>query len=182
MIATFTQGEWDQSWETARVRNSAKSERLKRFSWRNPDDEEEAIKVNQEGILAEIILARLLNGGIDTAVYNDGHDSSYDVLLPDKRTIEVKYRKKRYYEFSLATDSLNSFKSQIGILLTPVSNQSSPKEDLALDIRGWISRQEFARLARVDNFGRGKRLVVAMKCLHDFDRMLKYYQTFEGTT
>lgn len=136
---------------TARQRNKENYQvASKRF-----DPNKSDLQIHLEGMRAEFATARLLGAKLHWELLVGGDQNNGDITLPDGRTVSVKFRKKKGWDFALQSKNLQEFKEDIGILVYPHDNHFR-----GLDICRWITREDFVRFCEVKNYGYGDRLVV----------------------
>jgi hypothetical protein len=111
-------------------------------------------EAHYEGILGELGAARVLGLPIDTTELLSG-DKGVDLTLPCGLSVEIRYRTKRGWDFALNGVDISFMKSDIGILVWPGHQPNS------VELMGWTSRVHMIMHARMDNFGKGDRLVLA---------------------
>jgi len=113
-----------------------------------------ALEAHIEGMKAEYAVAKALNILPDIALYLHGDDKC-DLRLTDGRTLQVKYRDRRGWDYALTTDDPAEFVADIGVLCWPIKD--------GVDIVGCISRDKFLKVAQVVDYGHGKRLAASPK-------------------
>ena len=110
----------------------------------------DGLDAHVQGLLGEYAVAKALNITLDLSLTLHGDDKR-DLHLSDGRGIEVKYRNKRGYDFALRSTDPAEFVAEIGVLVWPAEGGA--------EIVGCISRQKFLKVAKVADYGYGKRLV-----------------------
>jgi len=105
---------------------------------------------NVQGLLGEYAVAKALNITLDISLTMRGDDRR-DLHLSDGRGIQVKYRNKKGYDYALRSTDPAEFATEIGVLVWPAEGGA--------EIVGCISRQKFLQVAKVADYGYGKRLV-----------------------
>lgn len=109
---------------------------------------ESGLEVHIEGLLGEYAVAKAFNVLPDISLHLHG-DDKVDLRLPDGRTAQVKYRRKRGYDYAI--NSMEEFVADVGILCWPAEG--------GVEVVGMITRERFKEVAVVENFGYGKRYV-----------------------
>jgi hypothetical protein len=153
-IVHYTQADLDYLTELAHGRNDPKVDagvHNKKYA-KNKGD----VEVNVDGLLGEFAFHKFsgLPLRTDTSLSGERPGGKWDFRLRDGRTVEVRYRAKRWYEFALHDDNIDSFNTDVGVLVTPGLCAHT------LDLRGWCSYDDFARLCFYMDFGFGRRLVI----------------------
>ena len=136
--------------------------RSKKVSRRKSD-----LELHYDGICAERTVAEYLGIPYDPEILLGGDD--YDLVLPDGRTVEVKFRDHPKGDFALMSDRLEDFKADIGVLVCAVYPEIG--DNAILHCVGWITREEFAERCERVNYGYGDRLAVKQCDLHPMDTL-----------
>lgn len=127
------------------------------------------------GVLGEYATARVLGGDIDRAIYTLAGDGGVgDVTLRfGGQKIEVKTRRFRDCDFALASTDPAKFRAAFAVLVWPgiqCPNALATPRDVSvaaygpglwMDVVGYLTRQDFFRLASRVDYGHGERLAVA---------------------
>lgn len=115
-------------------------------------------------------VAKLLGVEINEEIY-EGGDNGSDLTLPDGRTVQVKHRGKRDWDYALSDASLDSFTTDIGILCQPTEDYA----DDAVDVVAYVTKEQFAERAFRTNFTKrsdGWRLAVQQKDMEPIEDLL----------
>lgn len=112
----------------------------------------DGLEVHVQGLLGEYAVAKALNILLDIALHLCGDDKR-DLHLPDGRSLQVKYRSRKGFDFALLSTDPREFAADIGVLVWPAVG--------GCDIVGCISRAKFLRVARIADYGHGERLVAS---------------------
>jgi hypothetical protein len=118
-----------------------------------------------KGLKAEYAVAKALGVPFDLSISLGGDDHEKDLLLADGRTVSVKFRTQRGWDYALTRDRLSEFKADLGILVWPAEGD-------ALELVGYVTREDFAIRARRKNFTYGDRLVVEAAQMRPIDELL----------
>jgi len=113
-----------------------------------------SLETHTMGLTGEYAVAKALGIGVDISLSRRGDGHTWDLVLRDWRTIEVKYRAQRGWDFALWTDQIEEFVADVGVLCWP-----GVRED-TVEIVGCISRQRFGKIATITDYGKGHRLAV----------------------
>jgi hypothetical protein len=136
--------------EERQLNKESRNVQSKRF-----DPSKSDLQIHLEGMRAEFAAARLLGASLNWELLTGGDKNKGDLTLSDGRTASVKFRKKRGWDFALQSANPDEFKEDIGILVYP-----SDKHFRALDIFGWISREDFIKNSKIRDYKYGDRLIV----------------------
>jgi len=117
------------------------------FAPRLDNKKQSRVEANVYGFKAEFAVARLFN--LELPTVNVATDGGVDLWFDDF-TIDVKFTNDEYG--NLIFDSMQKFKSQIGVL---VGKTNDPD---VMHINGWIDRNNFKNKCHNHNFGYGDRL------------------------
>ena len=117
------------------------------FAPRLDNKKQSRVEANVYGFKAEFAVARLFN--LELPTVNVATDGGVDLWFDDF-TIDVKFTNDEYG--NLIFDSMQKFKSQIGVL---VGKTNDPD---VMHINGWIDRNNFKNKCHSHNFGYGDRL------------------------
>lgn len=117
------------------------------FTPRLDNKKQSRVEANVYGFKAEFAVARLFN--LELPTVNVATDGGVDLWFDDF-TIDVKFTNDEYG--NLIFDSMQKFKSQIGVL---VGKTNDPD---VMHINGWIDRNNFKNKCHNHNFGYGDRL------------------------
>ena len=117
------------------------------FAPRLDNKKQSRVEANVYGFKAEFAVARLFN--LELPTVNVATDGGVDLWFGDF-TIDVKFTNDEYG--NLIFDSMQKFKSQIGVL---VGKTNDPD---VMHINGWIDRNNFKNKCHSHNFGYGDRL------------------------
>lgn len=112
-----------------------------------------------DGIRAEYALAKHFGVQLPDHFSWTG-DDGYDLVLPGQGTVNCRYRGASWHEFALNGSCLSEFRCDIGILVVPGRNDG-------VNIKGWMSYEDFVNHHRTANFGYGPRLVYPNNKLRD---------------
>jgi len=139
----------------------------KRFDPRRSD-----LEIHIEGMRAEYACSQVLNANLEWAITLGGDNNTGDLTLIDGRSVSVKFRRVKGWDFALQSSSPNEFKEDIGILTYP-----SPTHFRAIKIHGWATRDEFLNNYHIANYGYGDRAALApdyFKPIYELIKELKY--------
>jgi hypothetical protein len=167
VIYRFTDEELYDCWQLARQRN----QKTTRFGM-HPGNwgRKSSLEIHYEGIVAELAVARLLGLDINRHIFDRGGDNQApDLVLPDGRTIEVKFRGRKGDDFALRNTNRDSFKADLGVLVWPHDEES-------VEIAGYITRDDFVANCVTVNYIRkrgGDRLAVSSSHLRPFSELLE---------
>jgi len=117
------------------------------FAPRLDNKKQSRTEANVYGFKAEFAVARLFN--LELPTVNVATDGGVDLWFGDF-TIDVKFTNDEYG--NLIFDSMEKFKSQIGIL---VGKTDDPD---VMRVNGWMDRANFKKTCHSHNFGYGDRL------------------------
>ena len=132
------------------------------------------LQTHYEGCRAEYAVAKVLNGSADWTCSLHGDDGMPDIDLPDGTTVQVKYRRKRGWDFALLGDDYEEFTSDIGILVWPANGDDvRSTSHQSVDIVGYITREQFEKRAIIKNYGYGARLVVEANQLEPIEALVR---------
>jgi len=154
-IIEYTQADLDYIWDLAEKRNNPKE--ANNVKSKKHDDKKSEIQVNYDGLHGELGFSKLSGIPIrtDTSLSGEAPLGRWDFKLVNGKTVEVRYRCKRYYEFALNSDKIEDFVTDYGVLVHP------GVKPWTFQITGWCTREQFVKDHHVDNFGFGDRLVIA---------------------
>lgn len=148
----------------AHLRNDRKE--ALRIKSKKFDRSKSEYQAHYEGIFGELGAARALGLPIDESELLSG-DKGVDFTLPSGLSMEIRFRTKRGWEFALNGPDISYMKSDIGVLVWPGHSENS------VELMGWTSRVHMVMTARVDNFGKGDRLVLSHDRLVPMHSLLK---------
>lgn len=151
MIVTLDQDELNILTNLAHARNDPKERRGYSGGWRA---DRWSVECHILGLKAEYSVAKLLGLSLDSSISLHGDNHNGDIVLPNDKVVEVKYRNRKGWDFALTTDDKREFKSDIGVLCYP---GDSPEK---IEVHGWISRDNFFLYCEKRNYSYGPRLVV----------------------
>jgi hypothetical protein len=114
------------------------------------------------GAKGEVLMARLLGLKLDMSSGLKG-DGGTDLVFPNGLTIQIKVRTKVGWDYLLPTDSLYSFKTDIGVLVYTFPSDYPSEMSNVCYFAGWTSRTHFPTKARLLNLGYGKKLAISPK-------------------
>jgi len=163
----FSDEELLKLFRLARQRNDPKQRKWKSQGWNR---NKSALAGHYDGIMAEMAVAKLLGVEINEEIYEGGDDGS-DLVLPDGRTIQVKHRGQRDWDYALNSADLDDFITDIGVLCQPTPEY----DDDAVDVVGYITKEQFAERAFRTNFLKkpnGWRLAVQQKDMEPIEALL----------
>lgn len=165
---TFTESEQIHLWRLARKRHEPKRRRGIKGPWsRQP-----SVNTHYEGLRAEYAVAKLFNIPLDESISLSGDDGT-DLTLPDGRTVQVKYRGRRGWDYALPSANPEDFTTDIGILVWPCED---PDDTEDVDVVGWVTRDLFCGLAsEVNYFGKpgGERLALGSALMSSIESLLE---------
>lgn len=145
--------------EDAEIRKKAEERQLnkeaRQVTSKIFDPSKSDLQIHLEGMRAEFAAAKLLGASLNWELLIGGDNNRGDLTLSDGRSVSVKFRKKRGWDFALYSANPDEFKEDIGVLVYP-----SETHYRALDVFGWISRDEFLKVSKVRDYKYGNRLVV----------------------
>jgi hypothetical protein len=161
-IVHYSKTDLNKALEIASKRNNPKVKsnvHSKKF-----DPRKSELQAHQEGILGE--LAFSIYSGLpvrtDISLAGEKPKGKWDFTLPTGKTVEVRYRTKRWHEFALNTDRSSDFVTDYGVLVIPGEDKDT------LEIRGCIRKETFLEKSEVAVF-RGRRLKVSNDNLEPMD-------------
>lgn len=164
MIVPLVDGEYYQLYQWARARLNAKrpNARSRRFSYRKSD-----LQIHLEGVTGEYVVSKSLCLPYDPRPLPGGDKGQPDLVLPSGRTVQIKYREKKGWDFALNGVNPEDFKADLGVLVYP--------DDLGAEVVGWITREDFERGARIENYlGKpgGERLACGPDAFRQYEELL----------
>ncbi len=128
------------------------------------------------GLLGELAVARVLALQIDTEARLCGDDGA-DLRLPDGRSVQVKYRQRRGWDYGLAGTDLGEL-ADVNVLVWPV-DQGWPPE--SVEVVGYLCREEFcAENVYVLDRRHGRRLWAKHKAFHPIEDLEGEYVLAES--
>ena len=166
MIVPISEGEAYQCWRWARERQGLKQGRDRgRFS-----RVKSSMDVHFEGIRAEYAVAKAFLLPYDPRNSPHGDGNKPDLTLPDGTTVQVKFRDKVGFDLALNSNNPAELTAQVIVLCYPAS--PAPLND-DIEIVGYLTREEFLRLAVERDYGYGPRLAVSPGQLEPFEVLLR---------
>jgi hypothetical protein len=125
------------------------------------DPNKKDFDIHHMGIKAEYAVAKYLGLELDTTFSLHGDDHRGDLIHHDGRTISVKFRTSRGWDFALTRDKLSEFRADLGVLVWPAPSRRRDTSGCErFEIVGFVSREAFAECAVAKDFGYGPRLVL----------------------
>lgn len=161
---TAADDEWIQNQARERQRN--KEER--NIASQRFDPNKSDYEIHLEGMRAEFAVAQLLNGTLNWKLLIGGDRNIGDLLLPDGRSVSVKFRKRKGWHFALQSDNPKDFREDIGVLVYPSNSHL-----LGLNICRWTSRENFLALCHTTDYGYGPRLVIEPSLMLPIESLLE---------
>ena len=131
------------------------------------DPSKSDLQIHLEGMRAEFAAAKLLGASLNWELLIGGDNNRGDLTLSDGRSVSVKFRKKRGWDFALYSANPDEFKEDIGVLVYP-----SDTHYRALDVFGWITREDFLKNSTVRNYKYGDRLIVGPTLMSPILRLI----------
>lgn len=145
--------------EDVEIRKKAEERQLnkeaRRVSSKRFDPSKSDLQIHLEGMRAEFAASQILESSLNWELLIGGDKNRGDLTLSDGRSVSVKFRKKRGWDFALQSANPNEFKEDLGVLVYPSDTHSR-----ALDVFGWITRDEFLKVSKIRDYKYGNRLVV----------------------
>jgi hypothetical protein len=166
-IVHYTQADLDYLTELAHGRNDPKVDagvHNKKYA-KNKGD----VEVNVDGLLGEFAFHKFsgLPLRTDTSLSGERPGGKWDFRLRDGRTVEVRYRTKPWYEFAMHSEHVESFTTDLGVLVVPGA------VPMTLEVMGWCTRAEFVEMCYRADWGYGPVLAIPTHRLHtEWDSLL----------
>jgi len=196
MIVSFNEVEVEFIKKLAHVRNDPK------YLVKNHkvDESRNDYAIHCQGVAGELAVSKALSIPIDTRAILHGDGGVVDLILPDKRTIQVKFRNFRkslqiplnkgeqdkskevfLYWNHLAIKQDRSYRCVCcerwcrkgEVLLADIGVMVMPHEPgKSVEIAGFITREDFIKKHCVQDFGYGKRYAVSHKDLSPIELLI----------
>jgi hypothetical protein len=139
------------------------SKREKGITSKTIDKKHSQQEVDSLGVAGEFVVAKYLDLQLNEEELLIG-DGGVDLITPRGFTIDVKTCRRSGWDFALSTNTLDSFKSDIGVLVWAGEIYC---------IAGWTTKLHFAMYCKETDFGYGERLVIRNKDMFDPWMLLK---------
>ncbi len=123
------------------------------------DQRQDDLTINIRGLWGELAVAELYHVPIDDVQRLNG-DSGLDLEI-DGRTVQVKYN--TYPHGDLYFNTVDDFICDLAFLTVPFSEREG-----AVNIIGWITREEFILFHTRRDYGYGSRVIIQQNQLYSF--------------
>jgi hypothetical protein len=169
VVITFSEAERAMLWRLARLRHEPKAARgIKPLDWR-PRDGRSVLTKHYDGLRGEYAVAKWTGAELDTRISLSGNGRSHNLVLPDGRRVDVRYRNRRGWDFGLRGLDLRDFGGDIGVLVWPAP-EAGPD---AVELAGWCTREDFLLHCHLTQYGpHGPRLSLAPIWLRPMSTLL----------
>lgn len=158
VVITFSEAERALLWRLARLRHEPKARRgIRPLDWR-PRDGRSVLVKHYDGLRGEYAVAKYTGAELDTRISLSGNGRRHNLVLPDGRRVDVRYRNRRGWDFGLRGLDLRDFGGDIGVLVWPAP-EAGPD---AVELAGWCTREDFLLHCHLTQYGpHGPRLALA---------------------